>query len=82
MQEQQSAYDEDIARFIGGVEKLISSGTIKSLIDAKAQGATFGSLSDRELGIIAASFSKIGRWKVEAKDGSGIDRIQCINKDM
>ena len=51
MQEYQSANDEDIASFIGGVEQLISSGTIKNLIDAKAQGATFGALSDRELGI-------------------------------
>ena len=81
MQEQQSSYDEDIARFIGGVEKLISSGTIKSLIDAKAQGATFGALSDRELGIIAASFSKIGRWKVEAKDGRVIG-YNISAKDM
>jgi len=69
MQEYQSANDEDIASFIGGVEQLISSGTIKNLIDAKAQGATFGALSDRELEIIAASFSKIGKWKVETKDG-------------
>ena len=81
MQEQQSSYDEDIAKFIGGVEKLISSGTIKSLIDAKANGATFGALSDRELGIIAASFSKIGKWKVEAGDGRTIG-YNVSAKDM
>jgi len=81
MQEYQSANDEDIARFIGGVEQLISSGTIKSLIDAKANGATFGALSDRELGIIAASFSKIGRWKVEDKNGRVIG-YNVSAKDM
>ena len=81
MQEYQSSNDADIARFIGGVEQLISSGTIKSLIDAKANGATFGALSDRELGIIAASFSKIGRWKVEAKDGRVIG-YNVSAKDM
>lgn len=81
MQEQQSSYDEDIARFIGGVEQLISSGTIKNLIDAKAQGATFGALSDRELGIIAASFSKIERWKVKTKDGRVIG-YNVSAKDM
>lgn len=81
MQEYQSSNDADIASFIGGVEQLISSGTIKSLIDAKAQGATFGALSDRELGIIAASFSKIGRWKVEAKDGRVIG-YNVSAKDM
>jgi hypothetical protein len=81
IQEYQSANDEDIARFIGGVEQLISSGTIKNLIDAKAQGATFGALSDRELEIIAASFSKIGRWKVETKDGRVIG-YNVSAKDM
>lgn len=81
MQEYQSANDADIASFIGGVEQLISSGTIKSLIDAKANGATFGALSDRELGIIAASFSKIGRWKVETKDGRVIG-YNVSAKDM
>ena len=81
MQKYQSANDEDIARFIGGVEQLISSGTIKSLIDAKANGATFGALSDRELGIIAASFSKIGRWKVEDKNGRVIG-YNVSAKDM
>lgn len=81
MQKYQSANDKDIASFIGGVEQLISSGTIKSLIDAKAQGATFGALSDRELGIIAASFSKIGRWKAEAKDGRVIG-YNVSAKDM
>lgn len=81
MQEYQSSNDADIASFIGGVEQLISSGTIKSLIDAKSQGATFGALSDRELGIIAASFSKIGRWKVEAKDGRVIG-YNVSAKDM
>jgi len=81
MQEYQSANDEDIARFIGGVEQLISSGTIKSLIDAKANGATFGALSDRELGIIAASFSKIGKWKVEDKNGRVIG-YNVSAKDM
>lgn len=81
MQEYQSSNDADIASFIGGVEQLISSGTIKSLIDAKANGATFGALSDRELGIIAASFSKIGRWKVEDNDGRVIG-YNVSAKDM
>ena len=81
MQKYQSANDADIARFIGGVEKLISTGTIKSLIDSKAQGATYGALSDRELGIIAASFSKIGKWKVETKDGRVIG-YNVSAKDM
>ena len=81
MQEYQSANDADIARFIGGVEQLISSGTIKNLIDAKAQGATFGALSDRELGIIAESFSKIGFWRKKAGDGRTIG-YNVSAKDM
>ena len=63
-----SANDVELASFIGTLEQIISTGTLKSLIDAKAQGATFGALSDRELGILAESFSKIGNWKVKTGD--------------
>lgn len=61
----------DIINFIGSVEKMLTTGTLKALIDAKAQGATFGALSDRELATLAQSFSKIGTWRTEA-DGKVI----------
>ena len=55
--------------FISGIDRLVSTGTINSLIEAKAQGATFGALSDSELTILGASFSKIKSWEVkDSKD--------------
>lgn len=65
LQQIQSAKDPEIISFISSVEQLVSQGTLKSLIDAKSQGATFGALSDRELGILANAFSQIGTWRVE-----------------
>ena len=55
--------------FISGIDRLVSTGTINSLVEAKAQGATFGALSDSELSILGASFSKIKSWEVkDSKD--------------
>ncbi len=48
--------------YIAGIEKMISTGTLNALISAKAQGATFGALSDAELELLGASFSKIKTW--------------------
>lgn len=58
--------------FIGTVSQLTSTGTLNTLIEAKKNGATFGALSDRELGIIAASFSKLTspEWVVRDKNGA------------
>jgi len=55
--------------FIGSVQQLLSSETLKSLIDAKAQGATFGALSEGELKILTESASKIGKWAIKDKEG-------------
>ena len=55
--------------FIAGVEQLSSQLSLDSLIRAKANGATFGALSDSELKILSASASKLGTWAV--KDGEG-----------
>lgn len=64
LQSVQSSADKDIVDFISSVEQIVSQGTLKTLIDAKSKGATFGALSDKELGILASSFSKIGTWTV------------------
>lgn len=57
-------------QFAGGVHRLVSGLTLQSLIDAKAQGATFGALSDSELNILANSASAINDWEIK-KDGKG-----------
>lgn len=55
--------------FIGKVQKLLSEKTLQSLIDAKADGATFGALSEGELRILQEAASTIGSWA--KRDGSG-----------
>jgi hypothetical protein len=45
---------------INNIEQLVAKLSIESLIEAKAKGATFGALSDKELGMLAAAASKIG----------------------
>lgn len=57
--------------FIGKVERLLSEKTLNSLIDAKANGATFGALSEGELQILRASASAIGSWARDT-DGDGV----------
>ena len=60
---------EDESEYIAGVEQIMASGTLETLIEAKARGATFGALSDKEMDILAASFSKIGTWTITDDKG-------------
>ena len=55
--------------FIASVEQLVSGLSLEALIEAKSRGATFGALSDREMGILAASATKIGTWTLRDKNG-------------
>ena len=55
--------------FIAGVEQIASQLNLNALIQAKAQGATFGALSDQELRVLASSATKIGSWAVKNKEG-------------
>lgn len=55
--------------FIASVQQITSELTLDKLIQAKANGATFGALSDGEREILAASASKISTWAI--KDSAG-----------
>jgi hypothetical protein len=55
--------------FIGDVENMRSNLNLSSLINAKAQGATFGALSDNELQMLASAATKIGTWAIKDKNG-------------
>ena len=57
------------SNFIAGVQQLTSQLSLDSLIRAKAQGATFGALSDSELNVLANSASKLNSWAIK-KDGN------------
>lgn len=58
------------SNFIAGIEQVRSQLNLDALIQAKAQGATFGALSDQELKVLASSASKIGTWAVKDKNGN------------
>ena len=59
------------ADFIASVEQLRSQLNLQSLIDAKAQGATFGALSNQELQVLSNSATKLGVWAVGDRDSEG-----------
>ena len=58
------------SNFIAGVQQVVSQLNLDALINAKAQGATFGALSDNELKMLASTASKIGSWAVKDSNGN------------
>jgi hypothetical protein len=69
------------ANFIASVEQITKGLTLQQLIDAKANGATFGALSDSELSLLAGSASKIGTWAIKDKQGN-ITGYKANEKDF
>ncbi len=55
--------------FIADVDQLSSGLTLTSLINAKANGATFGALSEGELKLLSNTGTKLNKWAI--KDSSG-----------
>lgn len=53
--------------FKAGVQQLINNATVDTLLDIKAQGGTFGALSEKELDLLQSSATKLKSW--ENKDG-------------
>lgn len=58
------------SNFIAGVQQLTSQLTLDSLVRAKAQGATFGALSEGELNLLSGSATKLNNWAVKDKNGN------------
>lgn len=48
--------------FLGSIQNLLSVETLDTLVNAKANGATFGALSDAELKMLQNSASKLNQW--------------------
>lgn len=55
--------------FIGSVEQLRQQLTLDSLVNAKANGATFGALSEGELKLLSQSATKLDTWAIKGSDG-------------
>ena len=60
------------SNLIAGIEQVRSQLTLDELVNAKARGATFGALSEGELGLLASSGSKLSTWAKTDKDGNVI----------
>lgn len=54
--------------FIASVDQIAKSLTKENLVNAKAQGATFGALGEKELALLEESATKINYWAT-TKDG-------------
>ena len=55
--------------FIGDIQNIVDNMSLEKLIKAKADGATFGALSDNELRMIGSAATKIGTWTKKNKNG-------------
>lgn len=58
----------DVADFVASVAQLTGELTLDKLVQKKAEGATFGALSNAELFLLADSATKISKWE-RNKDG-------------
>lgn len=56
--------------FIAGVEQMVSQEFLDSLINVKAQGATFGALQKAEQDALTQAATKIGTWRIANSDGT------------
>lgn len=59
----------DYQAFIGGVSNLVDQLSLDKLIQSKAQGATFGALSDNELRMLGNAATSINNWAEKDKNG-------------
>lgn len=57
---------------IADVQKLISNESLQALIAAKAGGATFGALSDREMDILSSSATSLASFAIKDNNGKVI----------
>lgn len=61
-------FSGDKAEALGYIDNILSGETLKKLIDAKAAGATFGALSNQELGLLERSANVLNKWAIRDKD--------------
>jgi len=57
--------------YLANVQNFLDGKTLQQLIDVKADGATFGALSNEELKMLQNSASKLNQLAIRAKDAQG-----------
>ncbi len=58
------------SNYIANVQQVSQQLTLDALQNAKANGATFGALSEGELGLLSQSATKLNSWAIKDKDGN------------
>ncbi len=58
------------SNFLASAQQLSNQLTLTSLQNAKANGATFGALSEGELNLLSSSATKLNSWAVKDKAGN------------
>jgi len=59
-----AVFSGDKAEALGYIDNILSGETLKQLISAKDAGATFGALSNHELGLLERSASVLNKWAI------------------
>lgn len=57
-------FSGDKAQALGYIDNILSGETLKALIKAKEAGATFGALSNQELGLLERSANVLNKWAI------------------
>jgi len=70
------------SNFVADVEQLVKSLSLDALLEAKANGATFGALDKSEWDILGASATKIQNWREESLFGDKIEGYKTTPKEM
>lgn len=69
-------------KFVGDISKFLAKDTLDKLVDIKAQGATFGALSDSERQAIANAANSIAANVIRDPDTDRIKKIDMSQKDL
>lgn len=69
-------------RFRANAKTITSKATLNKLIDIKAQGATFGNLSDGERQEVAKSANALMGYAIYDKDGNSTGKFKGNEKDV
>lgn len=65
-----NVYSGAKSNFVAGVQQITQQLTLQNLQNAKANGATFGALSEGELSLLSSAASKLDSWAIKDKAGN------------
>lgn len=79
-------FSGDKATALGYIDNILSGETLQALIKAKEAGATFGALSNQELGLLERSASVLNKWAIRDADTGELQGFRVpdeqVNKEL